>query len=327
MGVEIPPPRGFWCGTSHVPLVCVPCEPHGFVLEEHKGPRKFSGKYGPESKHTDITQNTTKVTCQNKSQKVGDISQKVRDNSTSINPDTHKRSGCSLEYLCTPLEGWSTSQVGQTLAVLVEAAAAEPPGLKSRPLGFRSQQQNRNPRLQLIRTAPTLLPHVQAWLSWSERGTVNMSSVRFRLKPENWNSHRLELDRPSIKGTKLLMKVIKAIIIFNQVTDFGWFCGILSRSGLHHPLSVANHPLIFNYQSRKLSPIPLNKMTLLKIWITRWKAPYRNLPSPHKFQITHWKRVYRIFKQFLPGKPPTYFQLSVKNIITNTAEQNNLLKI
>jgi len=39
------------------------------------------------------------------------------------------------------------------------------------------------------------------------------SSVQFRLKPENSNSHRFELHRPSIKGTQLLLKVIKAIII------------------------------------------------------------------------------------------------------------------
>jgi len=38
-------------------------------------------------------------------------------------------------------------------------------------------------------------------------------SVRFRLKPDTSNSHEFELHRPSNKGTKLLLKVIKAIII------------------------------------------------------------------------------------------------------------------
>ena len=38
-------------------------------------------------------------------------------------------------------------------------------------------------------------------------------SVRFLLKPDNSNSHEFELHRPSNKGTKLLLKVIKAIII------------------------------------------------------------------------------------------------------------------
>jgi len=35
----------------------------------------------------------------------------------------------------------------------------------------------------------------------------------FRLKPDTSNSHGFELHRPSNKGTKLLLKVIKAIII------------------------------------------------------------------------------------------------------------------
>ena len=39
------------------------------------------------------------------------------------------------------------------------------------------------------------------------------SSVRFRLKTENPNSHGFELYRPSIEGTKLLFKVIEAFII------------------------------------------------------------------------------------------------------------------
>ena len=47
----------------------------------------------------------------------------------------------------------------------------------------------------------------------SEGLLIPRSSVRFRLKPENSNSHGLELHRPSIKGTKLLLKVIKATII------------------------------------------------------------------------------------------------------------------
>ena len=39
------------------------------------------------------------------------------------------------------------------------------------------------------------------------------SSVRFRLQPDTSNSHEFELHRPSNKGTKLLLKVIQAIII------------------------------------------------------------------------------------------------------------------
>ena len=45
---------------------------------------------------------------------------------------------------------------------------------------------------------------------------IPRSSVRFRQKlkkPENLNLHRFELERPSSKGTKLLLQIIKAIII------------------------------------------------------------------------------------------------------------------
>ena len=47
----------------------------------------------------------------------------------------------------------------------------------------------------------------------SEGLSIPRSSVRFRQKPDNSNSHEFELHRPSNKGTKLLLKVIKAIII------------------------------------------------------------------------------------------------------------------
>ena len=47
----------------------------------------------------------------------------------------------------------------------------------------------------------------------SEGLPIPRSSVQFRLKPDNSNFHEFELHRPSNKGTKLLLKVIKAIII------------------------------------------------------------------------------------------------------------------
>ena len=50
----------------------------------------------------------------------------------------------------------------------------------------------------------------------SEGLSIPRSSVRFRLKPDNSNAHEFELHRPSNKGTKLLLKVIKAIIIINS---------------------------------------------------------------------------------------------------------------
>ena len=48
----------------------------------------------------------------------------------------------------------------------------------------------------------------------SEGLSIPRSSVRFRLEPDtSLNSHEFELHRPSKKGTKLLLIVIKAIII------------------------------------------------------------------------------------------------------------------
>ena len=42
---------------------------------------------------------------------------------------------------------------------------------------------------------------------------IPRSSVRFRLRPKNSNSRGFELHRPSLKCTKLLLKVMKAITI------------------------------------------------------------------------------------------------------------------
>ena len=49
----------------------------------------------------------------------------------------------------------------------------------------------------------------------SEGLSIPRSSVRFRLKPDTSNSREFELHRPSNKGTKLLLKVIKVIIIIS----------------------------------------------------------------------------------------------------------------
>ena len=54
----------------------------------------------------------------------------------------------------------------------------------------------------------------------SEGLSIPRSSVRFRLNPDNSNSHEFELHRPSNKGTKLLLKVIKAIIIIDREALF-----------------------------------------------------------------------------------------------------------
>ena len=49
----------------------------------------------------------------------------------------------------------------------------------------------------------------------SEGLFIPRSSVRFRLNPNNSNFHGFELHRHSIKGTKLLLKVINATIIIH----------------------------------------------------------------------------------------------------------------
>ena len=53
---------------------------------------------------------------------------------------------------------------------------------------------------------------------------MHTRGVSFRLKPDTSNSHEFELHRPSNKGTKLLLKVLKAIIIISQhnTSLHGW---------------------------------------------------------------------------------------------------------
>jgi len=47
------------------------------------------------------------------------------------------------------------------------------------------------------------------------------TNVGVTLKPDNSNSHEFELHRPSNKGTKLLLNVIKAIIIITVIRPRG----------------------------------------------------------------------------------------------------------
>ena len=70
----------------------------------------------------------------------------------------------------------------------------------------------------------------------SEGLSIPRSSVRFRLKPDTSNSHEFELHRPSNKGTKLLLKVIKAIIIINLLA--GEFSSQTAWLMLCCPISV-----------------------------------------------------------------------------------------
>ena len=75
-----------------------------------------------------------------------------------------------------------------------------------------------NPRLLREQETPLEIQgHPGTYKPPKWRGlSIPRSSVRFRLKPDNSNSHEFELHRPSNKGTKLLLKVIKAIIIIKS---------------------------------------------------------------------------------------------------------------
>ena len=75
-----------------------------------------------------------------------------------------------------------------------------------------------------ILTSYTYLTCKRGSVGQSEGLSIPRSSVRFRLNPDNSNSHEFELHRPSNKCTKLLLKVIIAIII------------ISTYEGPHHPL-------------------------------------------------------------------------------------------
>ena len=66
----------------------------------------------------------------------------------------------------------------------------------------------------------------------SEGLSIPRSSVRFRLKPDNSNSYGFEEHRPSNKGIKLLLKVIKAIIIIAMqlLRDYLESCASIVKS-------------------------------------------------------------------------------------------------
>jgi len=99
--------------------------------------------------------------------------------------------------------------------------------------------------------ASNRIVHKQRYRSWSERVTVNpevVSSIPAKTQyPENSNLNESELHRPSSKGTKLLLQVIKTII--NQVFRFSaafiewlnvnWTTRKIVRRSLHERLELA----------------------------------------------------------------------------------------
>ena len=90
----------------------------------------------------------------------------------------------------------------------------------------------------------------------SEGLSIPRSSVRFRLKPDTSNFHEFELHRPSNKGTKLLLKVIKAIIIIIRfytldviIGRHTWNCQI--RTHIHTEIHTHTHTQKQKIQQQK----------------------------------------------------------------------------
>ena len=95
----------------------------------------------------------------------------------------------------------------------------------------------------------------------SEGLSIPRSSVRFRLKPDTSNSHEFELHIPSNKGTKLLLKVIKAIIIIIMNFSFKPLFAIWSSSPQRFHYYF--FPSIVSWQYQKYSTILILVLCLL----------------------------------------------------------------
>ena len=88
-------------------------------------------------------------------------------------------------------------------------------GGEVRIFGFYDNKKTNKKKAQerVVLTSSSDLTCKRGSVGQSEGLSLPRPSVRFRLKPVTSNSHEFELHRPSNKGTKLLLKVIKAIII------------------------------------------------------------------------------------------------------------------
>ena len=95
----------------------------------------------------------------------------------------------------------------------------------------------------------------------SEGLSFPRSSVRFRLKPDTSNSHEFELRRPSNKGTKQRLKVIKAIITFKSNHHHKSLFAIwsLSPQRFHYNFVLS----IVSWQYQKYSTILILVLCLL----------------------------------------------------------------
>ena len=106
----------------------------------------------------------------------------------------------------------------------------------------------------------------------SEGLSIPRSSVRFRLKPDTSNFHEFELHRPSNKGTKLLLKVIKAIIIIRKAKPsqgqecLDDSCQPVSRQLLHATAQTNGHQqrLLHDWHATCTSEYPLRACPRLR---------------------------------------------------------------
>ena len=111
----------------------------------------------------------------------------------------------------------------------------------------------------------------------SEGLLIPRSSVRFRLNPDNSNSHRFELYTLSIKGSKLLLKVIKAII--NISHEKVKFCVYLHPYVLPNQAFIHIFPIHLNTYSRgDVYTMRGNKSRLTCIHNAIYTVPHK-----HKF--------------------------------------------
>ena len=96
------------------------------------------------------------------------------------------------------------------------------------------------------------------------------------VKPDNSNSHEFELHRPSNKGTKLLLKVIKAIIIIYIYT----YIRMHDRCPLPHASSQSRSLARWLIPPLSCSPTPSFSLSLSESQNTRHIFQYKNIILP-----------------------------------------------
>ena len=124
-------------------------------------------------------------------------------------------------------------------------------------------------------------------LSWSERRTVNpevVGSIPAKTqKTDKSNLHGFEVHRPSSKGTKLLLQVIKAII--NQCCPRS-LCTGSSPDGVCRCHPQPAQSLHFLLSCWCLQKLPLTQSLHTLLW--RWCSQRPLLPQSFHLLLTRW---------------------------------------